>query len=76
MVADSLSHIPGSEFLTATELCSPCHTLGVMHSIDLPLSLCEVEAAPGAVEASQPSFLGGIISINERDSFRDKLLAE
>ncbi len=47
-----------------------------MHSIDLPVLLCGVEAAPGAVEASQPAFLGGVISINERDSFRDKLLAE
>ena len=76
MVADSLSRIPGSELLTACELASPSHTLGVMHAIDLPLSLCGVEATPDVVEASQPAFLGGIISINERDSFRDKLLAE
>ncbi len=76
VVADSLSRIPGSELLTTTELCSMCCTLGVAHAVDLPASLCDAEAAPGAVEASPPSFLNGIISINERDSFRDKLLAE
>ena len=31
--------------------------------------------APGAADVS-PTFLNGIISINERESFRDKLLAE
>ncbi len=68
--------MPGSELLTASELCGMCCTLGVVHSTNLPVRLCEVEAAPGAVEASRPAFLGGVISINERDSFRDKLLAE
>ncbi len=75
MVADSLSRIPGSEFLAASELCSVSHTLGVMHAVDLPLSLCDAEVAPGAADVS-PTFLNGIISINERESFRDKLLAE
>ncbi len=76
MVADSLSRIPGSELLTASELCSMCHTLGVMHANDVPVSLCDAEVAPGAADVSHPSFLHGVISINERDSFRDKLLAE
>ncbi len=75
-MADCLSRIPGSEMLTAIELCSASHTLGVTHSVDLPVALCGVEAAPGVAEASQPAFLGGIISINEQDSLRDKLLAE
>ncbi len=52
VVADCLSRIPGSELLTAGELCSLSHTLGVIHSIDLPVSLCEVEATPGVAEAS------------------------
>ncbi len=76
MVADSLSRIPGSELLTASELCSPSHTLGMIHSVDLLFALCDAEVAPGATNVSQPLFLGGVISINERDSFRDKLLAE
>ncbi len=76
IVADTLSRVPGSELLTTFELCSLRCTLGVAHANDVPASLCDAEAAPGAVEASPPSFLHGIISINERDSFRDKLLAE
>ena len=76
VVADTLSRIPGSELLTASELCSMCCTLGVTHAVDLPVSLCDAEAAPGAADVSQPSFLNGIISINERDSFRSKLIAE
>ncbi len=75
MVADSLSRIPGSELLTATELCSMSHTLGMAHIVDLPASLCDAEVAPSVADVS-PAFLGGIISINERDSFRSKLLAE
>ena len=75
VVADSLSRIPGSQFLAASELCSVSHSLGVMHAVELPLSLYDAEVAPGAADVS-PTFLNGIISINERDSFRDKLIAE
>ncbi len=76
VVADALSRIPGSELLTSSELCNMCCTLGVAHVEDLPLALCDADVAPGAADVSQPSFLTGILSINERDSFRDKLLAE
>ncbi len=76
VVADSLSRIPGSEFLTASELCSMCRTLGVMHAVDLPSSLCDTEVTPSVTDVLQPAFLNGIISINERNSFREKLLAE
>ena len=62
--------------LTVSELCSVSHTLGVMHAVDLPLSLCDAEVAPSVADVSRPAFLNGVISINERDSFRDKLLAE
>ncbi len=52
-----------------------CCTLGVTHVEDLPavsgvadVSLSDADVAP--------SFLNGVISINERDSFRSKLLLE
>ncbi len=69
VVADTLSRVPGSELLTATELCNMCCTLGVAHVEDLPLALCGADVAPSATDVS-PTFLNGIISINERDSFR------
>ncbi len=78
VVADTLSRIPGSELLTATELCNMCCTLGVSHVEDLPVSLCADKASVpvAAAESARPVFLNGIISINERDSFRSKLLSE
>ncbi len=69
VVADSLSRIPGSELLTANELCNMCCTLGVTHVEDLPFALCDADVAPSAADVSH-TFLNGIISINERDSFR------
>ncbi len=78
VVADTLSRVPGSELLTATELCNMCYTLGIAHVEDLPLDLCaDTASAPVAsVNSAQPLFLNGVISINERDSFRAKLLSE
>ncbi len=79
VVADTLSRVPGSEFLTATELCNVCCTLGVTHVEDLPVRSCDANVSPvhvaGGADVSLP-FLNGIISINERDSFRSKLLLE
>lgn len=36
MVADTLSRIPGSESLSALELCSDLCTLNVLHFVDEP----------------------------------------
>jgi hypothetical protein len=47
-------------------------TLGVTHCDDLPAKLC----AELNTTYVLPSFLNGIISIHERETFRDKLLAE
>jgi hypothetical protein len=47
-------------------------TLGVTHSEDLPVKLCAELNTTTVI----PSFLNGIISINERETFRDKLIAE
>jgi hypothetical protein len=72
IVADTLSRIPGSECLTSFELCSLVSTLGVKHCDDLPLKL-----VPSSVDSLDvPHFINGVISINERESFRDKLLEE
>ncbi len=78
VVADSLSRIPGSELLTTNELCNMCCTLGVSHVEDLPVDLCvdKASAPVVGVESARPLFLNGVISINERDSFRAKLLSE
>ena len=46
-----------------------CCTLGVTHVEDLPFALCDADVAPSAADVSH-TFLNGIISINERDSFR------
>jgi hypothetical protein len=47
-------------------------TLGVPHCEDLPVKMCSVLNT----NVCFPSFLNGIISINERETFRDKLLSE
>lgn len=73
VVADTLSRVPGSELLTTSELCGDLCTLNIFHVDDLPakLSRDDVDA-----KHSNFAFLNGIISINERESFRDKLLEE
>ncbi len=78
VVADTLSRVPGSELLTTNELCNMCCTLGVSHVEDLPVDLCvdKASAPVVGVESARPLFLNGVISINERDSFRAKLLSE
>ena len=63
MVADTLSRMPGSELLTSLKLCSLNHTLGVKHSKDLPAKM-------GGSEDNVNLFMSGIISINERNTFR------
>ncbi len=68
VVADSLSTVPGSELLTAQEICNMCCTLGVAYVEDLPFALCDADVAPSAAEFSH-TFLNGIISIKERDWF-------
>lgn len=73
VVADTLSRIPGSEFLTNSELCSHLCTLGVTHVSDMPLKACVTN---GSTETRTCEFLNGIISINERESFRIKLIGE
>ena len=65
MVADSLSHIPGTELLTATELCSATCTLNVLHVPDLPPCMSSFDAT-----ANNIMFLNGIITVNERSYFR------
>ncbi len=75
MVADALSRVPGSEFLTATELCNMCCTLGVAHVEDLHVVSGVADVSLSDADVA-PSFLNGTISINERDSFRSKLLLE
>ena len=75
VVADTLSRIPGSEFLTASELCNMCCTLGVAHVEDLPVVSGVADVSLSDADVA-PSFLNGVISINERDSFRSKLLLE
>ncbi len=82
MVADTLSRIPGSELLTSFELCSLYSTLGVQHVEDLPVKLlAPVGACADVSTCSRQLFdkcslklLNGVISIHERDSFRQQLL--
>ena len=77
VVADSLSRVPGSELLTCLELCSLDCTLGVPHSSDLPAKLAaDVEADAATVVQNVPLFSNGILSINERETFRSKLIEE
>ena len=73
VVADTLSRVPGSELLTATELCSSECTLNICHVEDLPANMCSDDVSLDHVScySSFPAFLNGIISINERDSFRE-----
>jgi hypothetical protein len=47
-------------------------TLGVKHCDDLPLKL----VSSSDVSIDVPHFINGVISINERESFRDKLIEE
>jgi hypothetical protein len=49
-------------------------TLGVSHSSDLPAKLAADVAAD--VASVVPVFLNGILSINERETFRSKLIEE
>lgn len=74
VVADALSRIPGSELLTSIELGSSFQTLGVLHVDDVPLKMQSADVSCAADMA--PGFLCGIISINERETFRDKLIEE
>ena len=52
MVADTLSRVPGSELLTAAELCSSSCTLNVCHVDDLPAKLCPSNDSSGGVYES------------------------
>ena len=45
------------------------------HVEDLPVVSSVADVSPSDADAA-PSFLNGIISINERDSFRSKLILE
>jgi hypothetical protein len=63
VVADTLSRMPGSELLTSLELHSLSHTLGIKHSKDLPAKMV-------GSEDCVTLFMSGIISINERSTFR------
>ncbi len=53
MVADSLSRIPGSEFLNQDELLSNVCTLNVLHVPDLPTKLCADVAYDVASESAR-----------------------
>ncbi len=53
MVADSLSRIPGSEFLNQDELLSNVCTLNVLHVPDLPTKLCADVANDVASESAR-----------------------
>jgi hypothetical protein len=62
--------------LTNLELCSMHSTLGVQHVCDLPLELC---VGPGSIPShpfSNVGFLNEVISIDERETFRNTLLSE
>lgn len=74
LVADTLSRVTGSEFLTESELCSMYYILGVIHRQDLPYNIFADMAADVATD--QPAFLNGILSVYERGILRDKLLEE
>ncbi len=52
-----------------------CCTLDMTHVENLPFALCNTDVVPSAADVSH-TFLNGIISINERDSFRSQLLLE
>ena len=66
-MADTLSRIPGSELLSALELCSMFYTLNVLHFVDEPKSAKKC----CTLKSHSIPLLNGIISINEKESFRD-----
>lgn len=73
IVADSLSRIPGTKMLTQHELLSADCTLNMFHVEDLPSCMSTSVAAPVDLKVM---FLNGVISVNERSTFRSQLLAE